>query len=97
MRAGEHVRTMTVHSRHAAAFRVTLVVRHGHRFQLGLRNRAGTFRALLIDTATYACTRRGAWDVCRGAYEPLPRGTYRFTVHKPRGSRPGTVRLAVRW
>ena len=95
--AGKHARSFDAVATSYAAFTVKLTVRHGRSFRLTLRNASGSFRAQLIDTRTYACTRSGAWDVCEAAYEALPAGSYTFRLSKPRHSRASTARLAVGW
>ena len=48
-----------------------------------------------MDTTTYACEgAAGSW-YCRGAFEPLPRGTYTFRVR--RDGPAAHVELTVRW
>jgi hypothetical protein len=50
----------------------------------------------LIDTKTYACEGAAGSFYCRAAYEPLPRGTYRWRI-RWLGAKPAHVELTVRW
>jgi hypothetical protein len=85
------------HSIHrAASFRVVLRVPTQGRAQLFLTGRGAPRGGPLIDTKTSACEGAAGSFYCRAAYEPLPKGTYRWRI-RWLGSKPAHVELTVRW
>lgn len=85
---------VSVKVRAPAAFRVLLRTSTQGRTRLFLTGSPG-FHFPVIDTKTYGCDgAAGSW-YCSGAYEPLPKGTYRFTIR--RDGPPAHVELTVRW
>jgi hypothetical protein len=80
----------------AASFRVVLRVPTQGRAQLLLTGRNAPRGGPLIDTKTYACEGAAGSFYCRAAYEPLPKGTYRWRI-RWLGSKPAHVELTVRW
>jgi hypothetical protein len=87
--------TITTHK--AASFRVVLRVPTQGRAQLFLTGKAvlKTGR-LLIDVKKYACEGAAGSSYCRGAYEPLPKGTYTWRI-RWLGKLPAHVALTVSW
>ncbi len=79
-----------------ASFRVVLRVPTQGRAQLFLSGKTAPRGGPLIDTKTYACEGAAGSFYCRAAYEPLPRGTYRWRI-RWLGARPAHVDLTVRW
>jgi hypothetical protein len=79
-----------------ASFRVVLRVPTQGRAQLFLSGKTAPRGGPLIDTKTYACEGAAGSFYCRAAYEPLPRGTYRWRIRWV-GARPAHVDLTVRW
>ncbi len=88
--------TVAVTVRGAASFTVELRAPKQGRTRLFLLGRTAPGGGPLIDTATAGCTARGTTVVCRGAYEPLPRGSYTFRIVRLKGPA-GRVTLSVRW
>jgi hypothetical protein len=87
--------TVTTHK--AASFRVVLRVPTQGRAQLFLSGKtAPRADRPLIDTKTYRCEGAAGSFYCRAAYEPLPRGTYRWRI-RWLGTQPAHVELTVRW
>lgn len=86
--------TFTVHK--AASFRVVLRVPTRGRAKLFLTGRSAPSGGPLIDTKTFACEGAAGSVYCRAAYEPLPKGTYRWRIRWT-GSKPAQVELTVRW
>jgi hypothetical protein len=79
-----------------ASFRVVLRVPTQGRAQLFLSGKSAPRGGPLIDTKTYACEGAAGSFYCRAAYEPLPKGTYRWRI-RWLGARPAHVELTVRW
>jgi hypothetical protein len=88
--------TVAVTVRGAASFTVELRAPKQGRARLFLLGRTAPGGGPLIDTATAGCAARGTAVVCRGAYEPLPRGSYTFRIVRLSGPA-GRVTLSVRW
>jgi hypothetical protein len=86
--------TFTVHK--AAAFRVALRVPTQGRAKLFLTGKSAPSGGPLIDTKTFACEGAAGSFYCRAAYEPLPKGTYRWRIRWT-GKKPAHVELTVRW
>jgi hypothetical protein len=86
--------TITTHK--TASFRVVLRVPTQGRAQLFLSGKTAPRGGPLIDTKTYACEGAAGSFYCRAAYEPLPKGTYRWRI-RWLGRRPAHVQLTVRW
>lgn len=86
--------TVTTHTR--ASFRVLLRVPTQGRAQLFLSGKTAPRGGPLIDTKTYNCQGAAGSFYCRAAYEPLPRGTYRWRI-RWLGPRPAHVELTIRW
>lgn len=90
--------SVTITTHRAASFRVLLRVPTAGRAKLYLLGKRAPKGGPLIDTKTYACEGAAGSFYCRGAYEPLPAGTYTWRiawVGTPR--RPAHVELTVRW
>jgi hypothetical protein len=79
-----------------ASFRVVLRVPTQGRAQLFLSGKTAPRGGPLIDTKTYACEGAAGSFYCRAAYEPLPKGTYRWRI-RWLGRQRAHVRLTVRW
>lgn len=85
---------ITTHT--AASFRVVLRVPTQGRAQLFLTGKTAPRGGPLIDTETYRCEGAAGSFYCRAAYEPLPKGTYRWRI-RWLGAKPAHVELTVRW
>jgi hypothetical protein len=82
--------------RKPASFSVLLRTRTVGRTQLVLLGKHAPHGGPLLDTATMHCDGAAGSYYCKGAFEPLPAGTYTFRVRRPSGF--GThVELTVRW
>jgi hypothetical protein len=79
-----------------AAFRVVLRVPTQGRAKLFLEGRTAPRGGPLIDTKTYSCEGAAGSFYCRGAYEPLPKGNYRWRI-RWLGTSSAHVELTVRW
>jgi hypothetical protein len=79
-----------------ASFRVVLRVPTQGRAQLFLSGKTAPRGGPLIDTKTYACEGAAGSFYCRAAYEPLPKGTYRWRI-RWLGRQRAHVQLTVRW
>jgi hypothetical protein len=79
-----------------ASFRVVLRVPTQGRAQLFLSGKTAPRGGPLIDTKTYACEGAAGSFYCRAAYEPLPKGSYRWRI-RWLGAKPAHVELTVRW
>ncbi|HXG77092.1 MAG TPA: hypothetical protein VNJ53_11015 [Gaiellaceae bacterium] len=88
--------TVTVTTQRRASFAVVLRVPTQGRARLYLTGRSVPRGGPLMDTKTYACEGAAGSFYCRGAYEPLPRGTYTWRVAWA-GRAPAHVVLTVRW
>lgn len=87
--------TVSLKVRSSAAFRIVLRTSTRGRTRLYLTGATAPRGGPLMDTTTYACEgAAGSW-YCRGAFEPLPRGTYTFRVR--RDGPAAHVELTVRW
>jgi hypothetical protein len=95
VRAGKST-WVEISTRRAASFRVVLRVPTQGRAQLFLSGKTAPRGGPLIDTKTYACEGAAGSFYCRAAYEPLPKGTYRWRI-RWLGARPAHVELTVRW
>jgi hypothetical protein len=80
----------------AASFRVVLRVPTQGRAQLFLSGKTAPRGGPLIDTKTHACEGAAGSFYCRAAYEPLPKGSYRWRI-RWLGAKPAHVELTVRW
>jgi hypothetical protein len=89
---------VTVTVRTAAAFRIVLRTSTQGRTRLFLLGKTAPQGGPLIDTKTHACVGAAGSFFCRGAFEPLPAGTYTFKVVRA-GTTPqlANVVLTVRW
>ncbi len=87
---------VSVTTRKAASFRVVLRVPTQGRARLYLLGAKAPKGGPLIDTKTYGCEGAAGSFYCRGAYEPLPAGTYTFRVRWS-GPIAAPVTLTVRW
>lgn len=88
--------SVTITTHRPASFRVILRVPTQGRAQLFLTGKAVRKSRLLIDVKTYACEGAAGSSYCRGAYEPLPKGTYTWRI-RWLGKAPAHVELTVRW
>ena len=79
-----------------ASFRVVLRVPTQGRAKLFLSGKTAPRGGPLIDTKTYACEGTAGSFYCRAAFEPLPKGTYRWRI-RWLGRRQAHVQLTVRW
>jgi hypothetical protein len=89
--------TLTVHR--PAAFRVMMRTSTLGRTRLYLLGAHAPKGGPLIDTKTSKCDgAAGSW-YCKGAYEPLPAGTYTFKVvfASKVAQTPGGLELTLRW
>ena len=87
---------VSVTTRKAASFRVVLQVPTQGRARLYLLGAKAPKGGPLIDTKTYGCGVATGSFYCRGAYEPLPAGTYTFRIRWS-GPIAAPVTLTVRW
>jgi len=93
--SGSSVQVGVVVRKHAS-FSVLLRTRTVGRTQLVLLGKHAPHGGPLLDTATMHCDGAAGSYYCKGAFEPLPAGTYTFRVRRPSGF--GThVELTVRW
>ena len=95
LRAGKST-WVEISTNRAASFRVVLRVPTQGRAQLFLSGKTAPRGGPLIDTKTHACEGAAGSFYCRAAYEPLPKGTYRWRICWL-GARPAHVELTVRW
>jgi ribosomal protein S28E/S33 len=92
----KHVVTVVATTGSGESFDVRLKVSHGRRVRLELRNASGSIDIKsLMDSKT--CARHGAYDICTGAFEPLPPDTYRFIARKSKTTPAAKVSLRVTW
>ena len=92
---------VTVKTQRAASFRVVLRVPTRGRARLYLLGAKAPKGGPLVDTKTgpynpAPCPRVSGAYVCRGAYEPLPKGTYTWRIVWS-GAVKAPVELTVRW
>lgn len=87
---------VSVTVRRPASFSVVLRTVTTGRTKLFLLGKDAPRGGPLMDTATYACDGAAGSFYCRGAYEPLPAGTYTFRIVY-RGPAPAPVALTLRW
>ena len=87
---------LTVTTHKAAAFRVLLRVPTQGRARLYLLGAKAPKGGPLIDTKTYACDGAAGSFYCKGAYEPLPKGTYTWRIAW-KGSVKAPVELTLTW
>src|SRR5689334_19782151 len=84
--------TVTTHA--SASFHVLLHVRTIGRTQLFLLGKHAPKGGPLIDTKTYACDGAAGSFYCKGAYQPLPAGTYTWKIVRVNGGKePVTLML----
>ena len=88
--------SVTITTHRAASFRVVLRVPTQGRAKLFLTGKHAPAGGPLIDTKTYDCEGAAGSFYCRGAYEPLPKGTYTWRIAWT-GLIPAHVELTVRW
>ncbi len=88
--------SVSVTATRAAAFRITLKAPTAVRTRLFLTGTSAPAGGALIDTKTAECEGAAGSFVCRGAFEPLPKGTYKFRI-RVTGSGAANVALTVRW
>ncbi|MBA3434411.1 MAG: hypothetical protein H0U08_09995 [Actinobacteria bacterium] len=87
--------SVTITTHRTASFRVVLRVPTQGRAQLILAGKSVGSK-LLIDNKSYKCEGAAGSAYCRGAYEPLPKGTYTWRV-RWLGKQPAHFELTVRW
>ena len=87
---------VTITTHRAASFRVVFRVPTQGRGQLFLTGKTAPKGGPLIDTKTYACEGAAGSFYCRGSYEPLQKGTYKWRIRWV-GKQPAHVELTVRW
>lgn len=88
--------SIAVTTHRAASFRVVLRTSTQGRTQLFLLGRNAPKGGALIDTKTYACEGAAGSFYCRGAYEPLPAGTYTWRIVRA-GGPAAHVTLTLTW
>jgi hypothetical protein len=89
---------VSVTIRKAAGFRIVIRTSTKGRTKLYLLGKHAPKGGALIDTKTYACGGASGSFVCKGAYEPLPPGTYTFrVVFVGSTPQPSHLELTVRW
>jgi hypothetical protein len=89
---------VSVTVRKAAAFRVVMRTSTRGRTRLYLLGTHAPKGGALIDTRTSACVGAAGSLICKGAYEPLPPGTYTFrVVFAGTTPQPANLELTVRW
>ena len=87
---------VTFTARKAASFSVVLRVPTSGRTRLYLLGKTAPKGGPLIDTKTYACQGAGGSFTCKGAYDPLPQGTYTFRIVW-NGQAAAAVALTAKW
>jgi hypothetical protein len=92
-------RQITVKVTKPAAFRVLMRTSTQGRTRLYLLGAHAPKGGPLIDTKTYRCEGAAGSRYCKGAYEPLPAGTYTFRVvfTSTVPTNPGGLSLTVSW
>jgi hypothetical protein len=95
LRLGKPV-SVTVTTHRPAAFRVLLRVQTQGRTQLVLTGKTAPRGGPLIDTKTTRCDGAAGSYYCKGSYEALPAGTYRWTIRRVAGPKEN-VTLTLRW
>src|SRR5688500_6362381 len=70
--------SVSVTTTRAAAFRISLKAPTAVRTRLFLTGASAPKGGALIDTKTTECEGAAGSFFCRGAFEPLPKGTYKF-------------------
>ena len=88
--------SVTITTHRTASFRVVLRVPTQGRAQLFLTGKVVRKGRLLIDVKKYGCEGAAGSSYCRGAYEPLPKGTYTWRI-RWLAKMPAHVELTVRW
>jgi hypothetical protein len=88
--------SVSVTATRSAAFRVTLKAPTAVRTRLFLTGASAPRGGALIDTKTSACEGAAGSFICRGAFEALPKGTYKFRLAVS-GNGAANVTLTVRW
>jgi hypothetical protein len=89
---------VSVTVRKAAGFRIVMRTSTQGRTRLYLLGKHAPKGGALIDTKTYACDGAAGSYICKGAYEPLPPGTYAFrVVFGGTTPQPANLELTVRW
>ena len=88
--------SVSVTATRAAAFRITLKTPTAVRTRLYLSGTGAPQGGALMDTKTMACEGAAGSFICRGSYEPLSKGTYKFRILVS-GSGKANVALTVRW
>ncbi len=89
--------SVTITTHRTASFRVLLRVPTQGRAELVLVGKALLENGRLrIEVKKYACAGAAGSAYCRGAYEPLPKGTYTWRV-RWLGKQPAHFELTVRW
>jgi hypothetical protein len=88
--------SVTIRTHRSASFKVLLRVSTPGRTQLFLTGKQAPKGGALIDTKTYACEGAAGSFYCKGAYEPLPAGTYTWKIVRVAGAKE-PVTLTVKW
>jgi hypothetical protein len=88
--------SVTITTHRSASFRVLLRVSTQGRTRLFLTGKHAPKGGALIDTKTYACEGAAGSFYCKGAYEPLPAGTYTWKIVRIAGPREA-VTLTLKW
>ena len=79
--------SVSVTTHHSASFNVLLHVSTQGRTQLFLTGKHAPKGGALIDTKTSACEGAAGSFYCKGAYEPLPAGTYTWKIVRVAGAK----------
>jgi hypothetical protein len=88
--------SVTITTHRAASFRVVLRAPIEGRAKLFLLGKTAPKGGPLIDTKINACEGAAGSFYCRGSYEPLPKGTYKWRIRWV-GTKAAHVELTVRW
>ena len=88
--------SVTITTHRSASFNVLLRVSTQGRTQLFLTGKHAPNGGALIDTKTYACEGAAGSFYCKGAYEPLPAGTYTWKIVRVAGPKEA-VTLTLKW
>jgi hypothetical protein len=95
--SGTHKANFSVTTKYSPSFHLVLRIRNdGTRAILSYRKSTWRRSQPLIDTKTYGCDGAAGSSYCEASYEPLPKGTYVFTIHKT-GKRPTHIDVTLDW
>lgn len=97
MKAGTQNAKFSVTATTPPSFHLVLRIRNdGTRAILHYRKSTWKDSRELMDTKTYGCDGAAGSLYCEASYEPLPKGTYLFSVSK-QGRKPTQIEVTLKW